>query len=75
MEIEEISEFIIKLETQSNLTEDENIIPLLEKANKYIIILNKYISEDVKTLKEFYIQYTFQNYQQLSQTIMNLLNQ
>ena len=57
MEIEEISEFIIKLETQSNLTEDENIIPLLEKANKYIIILNKYISEDVKTLKELYSIY------------------
>ena len=57
MEIEEISEFVIKLETQSNLTEDENIIPLLEKANKYIIILNKYISEDVKTLKELYSIY------------------
>ena len=56
-EIEEISKFIVKLETQSNLTEDENIIPLLEKANKYIIILNKYISEDVKILKELYSIY------------------
>ena len=33
-EIEEISNFVIKLETQTNFIEDENIIPLLEKANK-----------------------------------------
>ena len=56
-EIEEISNFVIKLETQTNLTEDENIIPLLEKANKYIIILNKYISEDVIILKDLYSIY------------------
>ena len=53
-EIEEISNFVLKLESKSNITEDENIIPLLEKANKYIIILNKYISEDVIILKELY---------------------
>ena len=56
-EIEEISNFVIKLETQKNFTEDENIIPLLEKANKYIIILNKYISEDVVILKDLYSIY------------------
>ena len=53
-EIEEISKFVIKLESQSNITEEENIIPLLEKANKYIIILNKYISEEVIIIKELY---------------------
>ena len=53
-EIEEISKFVINLESQSNITENENIIPLLEKANKYIIILNKYISEEVIILKELY---------------------
>ena len=57
MEIEEISKFITNLETQSNLTENENIIPLLEKANKYIIILNKYISEEIIILKDLYSIY------------------
>ena len=53
-EIEEISKFVVNLENQSNITENENIIPLLEKANKYIIVLNKYISEEVIILKELY---------------------
>lgn len=57
MEIEEISNFIINLKNQTNLAENENIIPLLEKANKYIIILNKYISEEIIILKDLYSVY------------------
>ena len=34
-----------------------NIIPLLEKANKFIIILNKYISDGITNLKELYSPY------------------
>ena len=56
-EIEEISKFVKNLESYSNFSEDKNIIPLLEKANKYIIILNKYILESVKILKELYSIY------------------
>ena len=53
-EYEEIKIFVTNLETHQNFSEEENIIPLLEKANKYIIILNKYISEDVIILKDLY---------------------
>ena len=35
----------------------ENIIPFLEKANKYIIILNKSISEGISILKNLYSSY------------------
>jgi len=56
-EYEEIKIFVNNLETHQNFSEEENIIPLLEKANKYIIILNKYISEDVIILKDLYSIY------------------
>ncbi len=56
-EYEEIKIFVTNLETHQNFSEEENIIPLLEKANKYIIILNKYISEDVIILKDLYSIY------------------
>ena len=42
-ENEEITKFISTLESKS-MEEETNIIPLLEKANKYIIILNKSIT-------------------------------
>ena len=54
-EYEEISNFVLNLE--SSITDTKESIPLLEKANKYIIILNKYILEDVKVLKELYSEY------------------
>ena len=53
-EITEISEFIKYLDTESNLTNKSSIIPLIEKSNKYIIILNKNISENILLLKNFY---------------------
>jgi len=56
-EYEEIKIFVYNLETHQNFNEEENIIQLLEKANKYIIILNKYISEDVIILKDLYSIY------------------
>jgi U4/U6 small nuclear ribonucleoprotein PRP31 len=56
-ENEEITKFAKALEEHSNFSEEENIIPLLEKANKYIIILNKYISEEIIILKELYSIY------------------
>ena len=56
-EIDDITKFITNLKEHSNFSEEENIIPLLEKANKYIIILNKYISEDIVILKELYSIY------------------
>ena len=56
-ENEEITKFAETLEKNSNFSEDENIIPLLEKANKYIIILNKHISEEIIILKELYSIY------------------
>ena len=55
-ENEEILKFISTLEAK-NLEEETNLIPLLEKANKYIIILNKYISEGISLLKELYSPY------------------
>ena len=55
-ENEEILKFISTLESK-NLEEETNLIPLLEKANKYIIILNKYISEGISLLKELYSPY------------------
>ena len=56
-EIDDITKFVTNLEEHSNFSEEENIIPLLEKANKYIIILNKYISEEIIILKELYSIY------------------
>ena len=56
-ENEEITKFAETLEKNSNFAEDEKIIPLLEKANKYIIILNKHISEEIIILKELYSIY------------------
>jgi len=53
---EEITKFISTLESK-NLEEETNIIPLLEKANKYIIILNKSIAEGMSLLKELYSPY------------------
>ena len=53
-ENEEIKSFIKNLETKSDVSENQNIIPLLEKANKYIIILNKYILEEIIILKDLY---------------------
>ena len=50
---EEILSFISNL-GNINQEKGENIIPFLEKANKYIIILNKYISEGIAVLKELY---------------------
>ena len=55
-ENEIILKFITELENK-NIEEGKNIIPLLEKANKYIIILNKYISEGISLLKELYSPY------------------
>ena len=55
-ENEDISKFISNLDDK-NLKEGINIIPLLEKANKYIIILNKYISDGITILKELYSPY------------------
>ena len=52
-ENEEIITFISNL-GNINHEKGENIIPFLEKANKYIIILNKYISEGITVLKELY---------------------
>ena len=56
-EYEEIKIFVSNLENHQKFSEEENMIPLLEKANKYIIILNKYISEDVIILKDLYSIY------------------
>ena len=53
-EITEISEFIKYLDTESNLTNKSSIIPLIEKSNKYITILNKNISENILLLKNSY---------------------
>ena len=39
------------------MEEEANIISLLEKANKYIIILNKSITERISKLKELYSPY------------------
>ena len=50
---EEIITFISNL-GNINQEKGENIIPFLEKANKYIIILNKYISEGITVLKDLY---------------------
>jgi U4/U6 small nuclear ribonucleoprotein PRP31 len=66
-EYEEIKIFVTNLETHQNFSEEENIIPLLEKANKYIITLNKYISEDVIILKDLYSIY----FQELPTIITN----
>ena len=55
-ENEIILKFITELENK-NIEEGKNIIPLLEKANKYIMILNKYISEGISLLKELYSPY------------------
>ena len=48
-ENEEITKFISTLESQS-MEEETNIISHLEKANKYIIILNKSITERISKL-------------------------
>ena len=55
-ENEEITKFISTLESKS-MEEEANIISLLEKANKYIIILNKSITERISKLKELYSPY------------------
>ena len=55
-ENEEILKFISNLQTK-NIEQGENIIPLLEKANKYISILNKYITEGITILKQLYSPY------------------
>ena len=55
-ENEEIIKFISSFEN-NNIDLEQNLIPLLEKANKYIIILNKYISEGISVLKELYSPY------------------
>jgi RNA processing factor Prp31 len=55
-ENEEITKFISTLESKS-MEEETNIIPLLEKANKYIIVLNKSITERISKLKELYSPY------------------
>ena len=55
-ENDEIIKFISSLEN-NNIDLEQNLIPLLEKANKYIIILNKYISEGISVLKELYSPY------------------
>ena len=55
-ENEEIIKFISSLEN-NNIDLEQNLIPLLEKSNKYIIILNKYISEGISVLKELYSPY------------------
>ena len=46
----EITKFISTLESKS-MEEETNIITFLEKANKYIIILNKSITEGISKLK------------------------
>ena len=66
-EFEEIKIFVSNLENHQKFSEEENMIPLLEKANKYIIILNKYISEDVIILKDLYSIY----FQELPTIITN----
>ena len=48
-ENEEITKFISTLEYKS-MEEEANIISLLEKANKYIIILNKSTTERISKL-------------------------
>ena len=55
-ENEEITKFISTLESKS-MEEETNIIPFLEKANKYIIVLNKSITEGISKLKELYSPY------------------
>ena len=54
--MEENEEIITFISNLGNINQEkgENIIPFLEKANKYIIILNKYISEGITVLKELY---------------------
>ena len=66
-EFEEIKIFVSNLENHQKFSEEENMIPLLEKANKYIIVLNKYISEDVIILKDLYSIY----FQELPTIITN----
>ena len=66
-EYEEIKIFVSNLENHQKFSEEENMIPLLEKANKYIIVLNKYISEDVIILKDLYSIY----FQELPTIITN----
>ena len=39
------------------MEEETNIIPFLEKANKYIIVLNKSKTEGISKLKELYSPY------------------
>ena len=57
--MEENEEIITFISNLGNINQEkgENIIPFLEKANKYIIILNKYISEGITVLKELYSPY------------------
>ena len=55
-ENEEITKFISTLESKS-MEEETNIIPFLEKANKYIIVLNKSKTEGISKLKELYSPY------------------
>ena len=57
--MEENEEIITFISNLGNINQEkgENIIPFLEKANKYIIILNKYISEGITLLKELYSPY------------------
>ena len=54
--MEENEEIITFISNLGNINQEKgkNIIPFLEKANKYIIILNKYISEGITVLKELY---------------------
>ena len=66
-EYEEIKIFVSNLENHQKFSEEESMIPLLEKANKYIIVLNKYISEDVIILKDLYSIY----FQELPTIITN----
>ena len=53
---ESIINFISNLDNISK-EKIENIIPFLEKANKFIIILNKSISEGISILKNLYSSY------------------
>ena len=58
--MEDNNESIINfLSNLNNISKEkiENIIPFLEKANKYIIILNKSISEGISILKNLYSSY------------------
>ena len=55
-ENEFILTFISNIEDK-NKEKGENIIAFLEKANKFIIILNKKISEEISILKELYSPY------------------